>query len=326
MFRYIVKRVLLTLVVMLGVVTVAFILNELTPGDAATIEAGNGATPEQIQALREALGLDRPVLVRYAEYVFNLFTKADFGTSYSTKQPVLNEIMARFPNTIMLAVLGVLLTVCIGVPLGIIAAVKQNTLLDNATVTISLIGVSVPQFWLALLLISVFAVKLNWLPAVGISGPSSWILPAFTLGFGGAATVARTTRSSMLEVIRQDYMQTAKAKGQSAFIVIIGHGLRNALIPIVTVIGNQLGHLLGGATLVESVFGLPGLGKYLIDAVYARNGAAVQGCVVFMALIFSVVNLCVDLLYTAIDPALKTMFKSKHRRPARARRGVTENG
>ena len=314
MARYIIKRIVLMLIVMLGVVTIAFTLNEITPGDAAMVVAGNGATPEEIEQIREDIGLNRPVLVRYADYVFNLFFKGDFGRSYTTGQPVLDEILKRFPSTITLAILGVFLTICIGIPLGVIAAVKQNSLLDNATVAISLVGVSIPQFWLALLMISVFAVKLGWLPAVGISGIDSWVLPSLTLGLGGAATVSRTTRSSMLDVLRQDYMQTAKAKGQSAVGVVLGHGFRNALIPIVTVIGNQLGHLLGGAVLVESVFGLPGLGKYLIDGVYSKDGAAVQGCVVFIALIFSVVNLVVDLLYTAIDPSLKTMFKARNKK------------
>lgn len=318
MLKYIIKRLLLMIVVIIGVVTIAFILNELTTGDAATIQAGAAATEEEIEAIRDAMGLNRPGIVRYGEYVWNLFTKLDFGTSLTTKQPVIDEILIRFPTTIKLAVLSILLAIIIGIPLGVIAAVKRSTLIDNLSMTVSLLGVSIPQFWLGLMLMYLFAAVLGWLPASGVNlGWKCWIMPVFTLGFSGAATIARTTRSSMLEVIRQDYMRTAKAKGQTGFKVVVLHGMRNALIPIITVVGNQLGHLLGGAVMVESVFSLPGLGTYLISSINGRNSVSLQGGVVFLSLVFSFVNLAVDLLYVAVDPSLKTLFSSKGRKAAR---------
>lgn len=318
MLKYIIKRLLLMIVVIIGVVTIAFILNELTTGDAATIQAGAAATEEEVEAIREAMGLNRPAIVRYGEYVWNLFTKLDFGTSLTTKQPVIDEILIRFPTTIKLAVLSILLAIIIGIPLGVIAAVKRSTLIDNLSMTISLLGVSIPQFWLGLMLMYLFAAVLGWLPASGVNlGWKCWIMPVFTLGFSGAATIARTTRSSMLEVIRQDYMRTAKAKGQTGFKVVVLHGMRNALIPIITVVGNQLGHLLGGAVMVESVFSLPGLGTYLISSINGRNSVSLQGGVVFLSLVFSFVNLAVDLLYVAVDPSLKTLFSAKGRKAAR---------
>lgn len=329
MARYIAKRLLMMIIVVIGVVTIAFVLSELSTGDAATILAGSSATEEEIQAVRESLGLDRPVLVRYGEYVFNLFTKFDFGKSLTTKQPVIEEVLQRFPTTIRLAVLSITLAVLIGIPLGVIAAVKRSTFIDNISMTISLLGVSIPQFWLGLMLVFLFSVVLKWLPGSGVTmGWRSWVMPVFTLGFSGAATIARTTRSSMLEVIRQDYIRTAQAKGQTPFKVIVNHGMRSALIPIVTVVGNQLGHLLGGAVVVESVFALPGLGTYLISSINARNSVALQGGVVFLSLVFSFVNLAVDLLYVVIDPSLKTMFTSKGRTSARkaAMRKAVEGG
>ena len=304
--------------VMIGVVTIAFILNEITPGDAAVSLAGSGATEQEIQAIREQLQLDDPAIVRYGRDVWGLFTQGDFGTSYTTNQPVLNEILSRYPTTLKLAFLSVAVAVLIGIPLGVLAAVKQYTWVDNLTMTTSLLGVSMPPFWLGLLLIFVFSVTLGWLPGSGLSeGWRSWILPVVTIGFSSAATIARVTRSSMLEVIRQDYIRTAKAKGQSGFSIVVFHGLRNAMIPIITVIGTQIGVQLGGAVLVETIFALNGLGSYMISAVKGQNSPVVQGGVVFLSLVFSFVNLAVDLIYTLIDPSLKTMFQAKGRRAVR---------
>ena len=333
MIKYVLKRLLMMIPVMLGVLTIAFILNELTPGDAATALAGSEATEEQVEAIREELGLNAPVLVRYGRYVWGLFTRADMGTSYTTNQPVLDEILARYPTTLKLAFLSVAVAVLIGIPLGVIAAVKQYTWIDNVTMTISLLGVSMPPFWLGLLLIFVFSVTLGVLPGSGLAGGwQSWVLPVVTIGFSSAATIARVTRSSMLEVIRQDYIRTAKAKGQSSFVIVVGHGLRNAMIPIITVIGAQIGVQLGGAVLAETIFALPGLGSYMVSAIKGRNYPVVQGGVVFLSLIFSLVNLAVDLIYTVIDPSLKTMFQPKGRRAVRREmkrqlmEGDSENG
>lgn len=314
MVKYVIKRLLLMIPVVIGVLTIAFILNEATPGDAAQIMAGGEATPEQLQEIRVQLGLDKPVLVRYGEYLWGVFTRFDLGTSYTTHNSVLSEIMTRFPITVKLAFLSVLIACVIGIPLGVIAAVKQYSWLDNLTMTVALLGVSIPPFWLGLMLIQLFSVVLGWLPGSGVTGWQSWILPVITIGFGSAATIARITRSSMLDVIRQDYMRTAEAKGQTRMRIILVHGLRNAMIPILTVIGAQIGVQLGGAILAESVFALPGLGSYMLSAIKAQNYPVVQGGVVFLSLVYSVVNLAVDLLYTAIDPSLKTMFATKGRR------------
>ena len=318
MTKYVLKRLAWMLLVIVGVITIAFLLSELTPGDAATIQAGGAGTPEGIAAIRQEMGLDRPVLVRYGEYIFRLFTRFDFGKSLQTKQPVLQEILQRCPITFKLAIASVALALLIGIPLGIVAALKRSTFFDNLSMLISLLGVSMPQFWLGLMLILAFSVRLRWLPATGGNGGfTSWILPVFTLGFSTAATIARTTRSSMLEVIRADYIRTARAKGQTPFRIIISHEMRNALIPIVTVVGNQLGHLLGGAVMIESVFAMSGLGTYLISSINARNSVSLQGGVVFISIVFSFVNLIVDLLYVVIDPSLKTMFAGKGRKAAR---------
>ncbi len=317
MIKYIIKRLLLMIPVVIGVLTIAFALNEATPGDAAQIMAGSESTPEQVQEIRVALGLDKPVMVRYGEYVWGVFTRFDLGTSYVTNTPVLTEIAGRFPVTVKLAFLSVLVACLIGIPLGVVAAVKQYSWLDNLTMTVALLGVSVPPFWLGLMLIQLFSVVLHVLPGSGMVGWQSWILPVITIGFGSAATIARITRSSMLDVIRQDYIRTAKAKGQTSLRIIIGHALRNAMIPILTVIGSQIGVQLGGAILVESVFAFPGLGSYMLAGIKAQNYPVVQGGVVFLSLVYSVVNLVVDLLYTAIDPSLKTMFATKGRRAAR---------
>ena len=312
MIKYILKRLLLMIPVMIGVVTIVFILNALTPGDVAKDLAGQDATQEQVEALREDLGLNKPLIVQYATYIWRLFTKGDFGTSYVTHQPILNEILARYPTTIKLALLSSLLAACIGIPLGVIAAVKQYTWIDNTAMVISLAGVSVPNFWLGLMSILLFSVRLGWLPATGLEdGLKSWIMPMFVCGIGTAATIARVTRSSLLEVIRQDYIRTARAKGQKEFVVIVRHALRNSLIPVVTLIGSQIGHALGGAVLVESVFGISGLGGYMVAAIKARNFPAVQGGVVFLSLVFSLINLLVDILYTYIDPQLKTRYSAK---------------
>ena len=318
MLRYVIKRLFMMIPVILGVLAIAFILNEATPGDAATTILGTEATEEQLFELREELGLNRSPIIRYAEYAWNLFTKADFGTSYTTNEPVRDEILSRYPTTLKLAFLSVLVAVLIGIPLGVIAAVKQYTWLDNLTMTVSLLGVSIPPFWLGLMSILVFSVTWKILPGSGLGmGWKSWVLPVITIGISSAATIARVTRSSMLEVIRQDYMRTAKAKGQRPFIIIIGHGLRNALIPIITVIGAQIGVQLGGAVLAETVFALPGLGSYMLSAIKGRNYPVVQGGVVFLSIVYSLVNLIVDIVYTIIDPSLKTMFRTKGRRATR---------
>lgn len=330
MAKYILKRILLMIPVMIGVLTIAFILNKITPGDPARTILGSEASEEEVYELREEMGLNEPMLVQYGKYIWGVFTRLDLGTSYSTDQPILTEILERYPTTIKLAFGSVLVAVLIGVPLGMLSAVYQNSWIDNLCMTLSLLGVSIPNFWLGLMNILLFSVTLHWLPASGLSnGWMSWILPIVCIAVGSAATIARITRSSMLEVIRQDYVRTAKAKGQRFSRIIFVHTLRNALIPIVTVIGNQIGHQLGGAILAETVFGLPGLGSYMVGAIKARNYPAVQGGVVFLSIIFSLVNLLVDILFTFINPQLRTSFvtaKKKKKAKPQISMGGAVNG
>lgn len=309
MHRYVLKRLLFMIPVLLGVLTIAFGLNQLMPGDPARMVAGEQATEEAVEQVRIDLGLDKPLVVQYFNYLKGVVTQLDLGISYKTKQPVLDEVLARLPTTLILAGLSTIIAVGIGIPLGILAATFQNSVIDYFSSLFSFVGVSMPNFWQGLMNILVFSVYLGWLPSSGFYGPSYWILPAITVGTSCMATITRTTRSSMLEVIRQDYIRTARAKGQSEFKVIVSHALGNALIPIVTVVGLEFGGLLGGAVLTESVFAIPGIGKYMVDAITNRNYPVIMGGVVLLAFIFSMVNLLVDVLYAYIDPRMKSQYK-----------------
>ncbi len=310
MLKYIGKRLLMMIPVLLGVIFIVFSLIEITPGDPVRLMLGDSAREEDVIAMREELGLDDPFLVKFGRYVTGLVTRGDFGTSYESGRPVMTEIMERFPMTLKLAVLSAAVAVIFGVVCGIISATRQYSIFDNVATAVSLIGVSMPNFWQGLMAVLIFSVWLKWLPASGSYGPEYWVLPALTLGTSCAASVMRTTRSSMLEVVRQDYIRTARAKGQSEKIVVLRHALKNALIPVITVIGIQFGSLLGGSVLVESVFAMPGLGKYMIDAIKMRDFPVVQGSVLFLAIAFSFVNLAVDIIYSFIDPRIKSQYKS----------------
>lgn len=300
--------------VLLGVTLIVFTLMYITPSNPANMILGDKATPEQVAALEEELGLNDPFLVRFANYVWGIVSRFDFGTSWFSGKPVVDELLARFPKTALLAAAGVVVSVIIGVTCGVIAATKQYSIFDHVATTVSLIGVSMPSFWLALMLCLVFSVRLGWLPVSGSYGFEYWILPVITLGTGGAASIMRMTRSSMLEVIRMDYIRTARAKGQTERLVVVRHALKNALIPVVTVIGIQFGNLLGGSVLVESVFAIPGLGKYGVDAINQRDLPAVLGSVLFMAITFSFVNLLTDILYSFIDPRIQTAMGSSRQK------------
>lgn len=309
MLQYIGKRLLMMIPVLLGVIFIVFCLMEITPGDPVRIMLGDSAREEDVLRMRDELGLNDPFVVRFGRYVKGVATKGDFGTSFDSGRPVMTEIMERFPKTLWLAFLSASIAVIVGVVCGIISATRQYSAFDNIATAISLIGVSMPNFWQGLMAVLIFSVWLGWLPASGSYGWQYWILPAFTLGTSCAASIMRTTRSSMLEVVRQDYIRTARAKGQSERVVIFKHALKNALIPVITVIGIQFGSLLGGSVLVESVFALPGLGKYMIDAIKMRDFPVVQGSVLFLAILFSFVNLAVDVLYSYIDPRIKSQYK-----------------
>ena len=316
MIRYILKRLLMMIPVLLGVMFVVFTIMHITPGDPARMILGEGASAEAVEELREELGLNDPFLVQLARYIKQVVFELDLGESYSSKKPVMDELLARFPTTLTLAVLSVLISVVIGVPLGILSAAKPYSILDNIATAIALFGVSMPTFWAGLMAVIIFSVTLGLLPASGSYGPEYWVLPSAVLGFHSAARIMRMTRSSMLEVIRQDYIRTARAKGQKEWVVITVHALKNAMIPVLTVIGMQFGTLLGGSVLIESVFALPGLGNYIIDSIKTRDNPVVQGGVLMLALAFSFVNLFVDILYGYIDPRIKSQYKLPKRRSA----------
>ncbi len=306
MLKYIIKRLLALIPVLLGVILLVFVIMNMTNGDAATIILGENATEESLEALREEWGLNDPIIVQYVRYIFNL-CQGDLGESYTTGRPVVYEIFAnRFPATLKLAVTALVFSVILALPLGIIAAIKQNSLFDTSSMILSLIGTSMPAFWLALLLILLFSVKWQLLPATGSEGIKSLILPALSLSVMHLAAIARTTRSSMLETIRQDYIRTARSKGVSYNLTIMRHALRNAMIPTLTVIGIQAGSLLGGALLTETVFSWPGVGRYLVASIQGRDTNAVIGCLVVFTVCFSLVNLFVDILYGFVDPRINS--------------------
>ena len=283
--------------VLLGVILVVFIMNHISPGNPARILAGENASEEAVAALTEELGLNDPLYIQFFNYVKGIVTKFDLGTSYQTRRPVIDELMDRFPTTAKLA----LLSICI-------SAVKQNTIIDHLSTGFALLGVSMPAFWAGMMLILVFAIYLKWLPVSGIDGWKNWIMPAFTSSMVGMATITRMTRSSMLDVICQEYIVTARAKGLSEQVIVVKHALKNALIPIITVLGIQLGTMLGGAVLTESVFSIPGLGKFMVDSIKNRDYPVVQGGVLLLAIVFSLVNLIVDIIYAYVDPRIKSQY------------------
>lgn len=308
MYKYVVKRILLLIPVLLGVSFLVFTIMSFTPGDPAQLILGESAPKEAVAQLRLEMGLNDPFIVQYLRFVKNAVV-GNFGQSYTTGREVFGEIFSRFPNTLILAVLGIIIAVCIGIPLGIISATRQYTLIDSVSMIGALLGVSMPVFWLGLMLILTFSVNLRWLPSGGFDGLKSLILPSITLGVGSAAIITRMTRSSMLEVIRQDYIRTARAKGVAEKVVINKHALKNALIPVITVVGLQFGGLLGGAVLTESVYSWPGVGRMMVDAIRQKDTPTVLASVIFLAVTFSVVNLAVDILYAYVDPRIKSQYK-----------------
>lgn len=308
MYKYICKRILMMIPVIIGVSLLVFLVLKMTPGDPARVVAGSEADEATVEQIREELGLNKPVLQQYVDYMLALL-HGDMGTSYTTRKPVVDEILARMPTTFILAFAGVFVAVLIGIPLGIISATKQYSVLDYISTLLALGGVAMPNFWLGLMLILLFSLKLGWLPSGGGDSWTSYVLPAITLGVGATASFMRTTRSSMLEVIRQDYIRTARAKGAGEGRVVMHHALRNAMIPVITVIGLQIGTLLGGAVVNETVFSLPGLGTLMINAINQKNEPVVLGCLITFAIIFSLVNLLIDILYAFIDPRIKSQYK-----------------
>jgi peptide/nickel transport system permease protein len=300
MFIFLIRRLFQIIPVLVGVSLIVFLIMQMVPGDPAVLVAGEGATDQKVQEIRHDLGLDQPLYVQYFHYVENI-AHGDFGQSIRTGRPVLDEILARLPITMELAFWSIIITIVIGVIAGIIAATRQNTFGDVGVMIASLIGVSLPNFWLGIILILYFSVKLQWFPVAGWGSFSHVVLPAITLGTGGAAIVARMTRASMLEVIRQDYIRTARAKGVHERFIIYKHALKNALIPVVTVVGLQFGALLGGTVLTESVFAINGVGRLIVDAIRMRDLPIVQGTILFVSVLFVIVNLLVDISYRLLN-------------------------
>lgn len=282
----------------------------LTGGDPAMIVAGEGATAEEIEAVREELGLNDPFMVRYFNYVKGIVT-GDMGKSYVTNKDVFKTFMEKLPNTLMLGGAAVLIAIVIALPLGIYTAIHQNTWKDTAGMVFALFGTSMPNFWLGLMLIIIFSLKLGWLPSGGKGGFDTLILPALTVGLGLAALITRTTRSSMLDVIRQDYMTTARAKGCSEKRVIFTHGLKNALIPIITAIGLQMSMVITGSVLAETVFSWPGIGRLVYDSIAKRDTPMVTGSIILCSVFMCLINLFVDLVYAFFDPRIKAQYSKK---------------
>ncbi|MBO6357676.1 ABC transporter permease [Enterococcus casseliflavus] len=308
MFQYIVKRILWLFPILLGVSFIVFTIMYLSPGDPVTMVLGEGATPEQYEAMRVQMGLDRSFIEQFFHYIKNVVVEFDLGRSYVSGRVVMDEILVRLPNTIKLSVWSVLFASLIGIPLGVISASRPYSKVDNFVMFLSLVGVSMPTFWQALLLIILFTSTLGWLPASGFDTWQQMIMPVFALASSSIGTIARITRSSMMDVLDQDYIRTAKAKVVNGSKVTFHHALRNALIPVVTVIGLQFGTLLGGAVLTETVFSINGIGTLMVNAIRTRDTMIVQGGVLFIAFIFTMVNLCVDILYAYIDPRIKTSY------------------
>lgn len=314
MKHYIVRRLLHLVPVLLGVSIVVFLVLQLAPGDPAEIMLGPEATQAELNRLRADLGLTEPLPVQYARWL-GLVARGDLGRSFWTRRPVLPEVLDRFQATLVLTGTGLLLSTILGIALGIASATRPNSLLDRVSAMASLFGASMPVFWLGIVLMVVFALWLGWLPASGMYAPygrgdledllAHLVLPALTIAAASTTIVARLTRSTMLDVLGQDYVRTARAKGLGEVRVVARHGLQNALIPVVTMVGVQVGYLLGGAVLTETVFAWPGVGTLMLQAILQRDFPLVQGCVLVVALTFVLVNLVVDLLYAWLDPRIR---------------------
>lgn len=307
MYKFILRRLVMLLPVLLGVSFLVFAIMSLAPGDPVEMYLGDNYTQEAYQAKTQELGLDQPFLVRYLKYIGNAVT-GDLGTSFFTGRPVVEEIAARLPSTLLLAVAATAFAVIIGIPLGVISAVRQYSFVDSLSMLLALIGVSMPNFWFGIMLILVFAATLKWLPSANFTGFKSLILPAITLSANSLAMITRMTRSTLLETIRQDYIRTARAKGHKEFTVIVQHALRNSLIPVVTTTGLQFGFAIAGAVLVEIVFAWPGVGRLLVETIKLRDTPIVMAIVLIIAVLFSITNLLTDIFYAFLDPRIRAQY------------------
>ena len=304
MLNYVLKRFFSTIPVLIGISLLLFFMLRMLPGDPAQVLAGQMASPEEIENIRHQLGLDRPIPIQYISFLGRL-AKFDLGRSARTQNPVIEEIWARLPNTMLLAVIAIALACLVGIPAGIISAVKPYSWIDYLVSITALFGLSMPVFWLGLMLVVVFSIVLKWLPAGGTGSWQHVVLPSVTLAAFVVAFIARMTRSTMLETLSQDFTTTARSKGLQEWVVIIKHALKNALIPIITVVGLQFGLLLGGAVLTETVFAWPGLGRLIVDSILARDYPVIQGTILIFGLLYILVNLIIDLLYALVDPRIR---------------------
>lgn len=304
MSKYILKRILISIPVLIGVIFIIFIMLNVVPGDPITLMMGEHIKPDLIEQFRVRMGLDDPVIVRFFKYIINAI-QGDLGMSYKLKRDVTDLIKDAFPNTVKLALFAAVIAWIVGIPAGIISAIKQNTIIDRLFISVSLFGVSMPVFWGALLLQYVFAYKLKVFP---VSGYKTWMhlaLPAIVLGWSSAGTIARLTRSSLLEIMQNDFIRTARAKGASESIVVVGHALKNALLPVVTMMAIQISSLLSGAVITESIFSIPGIGRLAVDAISNRDMPLLQGTVLFTTVLIIGGNLVADILYSVIDPRIR---------------------
>lgn len=311
MLRYFIKRLLAMIPVLLTVTFLIFTMMYFTPGDPATIILGDQASPEQVAKWRAARDLDKPFFQQFGNYLWKIVSRGDFGISYKTGKNVTSALLERFPTTFILAIATCVIAILLGVFLGILAANRQGSWIDNILRLFGMVGVSMPIFWLGLLLILWFAVQLKMFPVSGWYGPKYVVLPALAMGLTFTASIMRTTRSSMLDCIKQDYVTTALAKGQSDRVITYHHVLRNALIPIITAAGSVFGIALAGAVITEQVFSIPGLGSLMVNAITTRDYPLIRGSVILLAVSFSMVNLLVDFLYALIDPRIKAQFSGK---------------
>lgn len=315
MTRYVIKRLLIMIPLLIAVGVIMYTLMEFVPGDPVDIVLSTGFHTEEEKALmREAMGLNRPFVVRLGEYISNVFLRFDFGTSLLDGTSIKTALLKRFPNTLYIAIFSIILTIVVGLPLGIYTAVHANSLGDKVSLFVTLLFDCMPSFWTALLLVLLFSVKLGWLPSSGNDSLKFFILPTLANSLGGLAGFTRQVRASMLEVIRSDYVTTARSKGLPEHDVVYGHALPNALIPILTVVGMRFGSMLGGATIVEVIFSIPGIGQYLVNAINGLDYTAATGSIIFIAFTFSAIMLLTDLLYAYADPRIKAQYTASSRK------------
>ncbi len=308
MAKYIVKRLILIIPILLGISIILFTIMNLTPGDPAQMLIGDTYTEDALVQLRSELGLDKPFLVRYANYMMDAL-RGDFGISYRTRNPVFQEVFSRFPHTVAITFLSIMIQLIVGVIVGIVAAVKQYSLLDTVSQSITMVLASVPDFWIGLMLLLLFSVRLGLLPLSGIESWTGYILPAVAVALPYMANLIRLTRSTMLDVMRMDYIQTAQAKGVSKRKIILKHALKNALLPVVTIAGVNISWMLGGTIVIEQVFNIPGIGSLMIQSIRNKDTPVVMATVMFIAVLSCLINLATDLIYAAIDPRVKAQIK-----------------